>query len=405
MDSKQQQSSQSVATSSSSPIIKDQLDEFVLSRSFINDTFISSLMTKALNLGFSFETTKEAFKEFLSQHLASTGKQCTPTVLNSLVSDFKLIFNEEKFIEKTLFMSIQVENMNASKSNWSEQNSDNESPANELATEQTGLNVKAEEYFFPGGSAALSSIVGNTSSEFQSDSSRQMQMFLQHQQQQQRMNAAAAQAAMAASAAQFAAIKQQQEQASIKHKALQDFYEKSVSRLNDKTNLRPIVIDGNDVGTPTNTTKQVFSFCRIRKVVEFFEKRQHSIYVILPNWRKEQIMAPQANPMPGMQQLNPAQLQAEQDALKEMEDKNIVHFTPSKRVGSKHIKTDDDSFIIQLAVLKQAIIVSNDNFKRFLNQSDELKHVVEERVLMYSFIDDTFMPADDPLGKFDFIIK
>ncbi len=55
--------------------------------------------------------------------------------------------------------------------------------------------------------------------------------------------------------------------------------------------------------------------------------------------------------------------------------------------------------MLKFAAAKMAIIVSNNNFRRFLNQSDEFKQVIEERVLMYSFIDDTFMPAEDPLGK------
>jgi hypothetical protein len=98
------------------------------------------------------------------------------------------------------------------------------------------------------------------------------------------------------------------------------------------------------------------------------------------------------------------QLSLEYEALKEMEEKEIVSYTPAKRVGKKYIKTDDEIIIMQLAVLKKAVVVSNNNFKRFLNHSEEFKLVVEERVLMYSFIDDTFMPAEDPLGKNHFQI-
>jgi hypothetical protein len=82
-----------------------------------------------------------------------------------------------------------------------------------------------------------------------------------------------------------------------------------------------------------------------------------------------------------------------------MERKNQMHYTPSKRLGAKRIVCDDDSQILKLASAKGAVIVSNDNFKRFLNHNVEFKLVVEERVLMYSFIDGEFMPADDPLGK------
>jgi ribonuclease ZC3H12 len=137
-------------------------------------------------------------------------------------------------------------------------------------------------------------------------------------------------------------------------------------------------------------------------VVEFFEKRNHTIYVILPNWRKEQVMStqpaviPTGGPAAIAQQ--PTAYNAEQEGLIELEEKGVIHFTPSKRVGSKHIKCDDDYYIVQLAVAKDGVIVSNNNFKRQLNHNDDFKRVIEERVLMYSFIDDTFMPVEDPLG-------
>jgi hypothetical protein len=81
-----------------------------------------------------------------------------------------------------------------------------------------------------------------------------------------------------------------------------------------------------------------------------------------------------------------------------LEKNNQIHYTPAKKVGTKRIVCDDDTTILKLAISKGGIIVSNDNFKRFIN-IEEFKQVIEERVLMYSFIDETFLPAEDPLGK------
>jgi predicted metal-dependent hydrolase len=381
----------SAAVSSSSNT--SELDDFVISASFLRDAHVTSLWLKCLNLGFNLELITETFKEYLAQHfVVKLGNHTTLAALTSLTTaDYKLIFNEDKFIERIIQLA---ENLN--KASHADRSSDNDSPplASDFANE---LNPKADEFVF--GAAS-----GNDFQPTSSESNRRMQLLLSHQQQQR------------AQAAHFQAVKLQQEQAShIKHKAMQDLLDQSISRLNDKSNLRPVIIDGNDVGTPTNTAKQVFSFCRVRKVAEFFEKRNHTIYVMFPQWRKESLVQAYVSMQQQKQQqqqngggqqsqqqpqlLNQQQLQAEQEALKDMEDKEIVNFTPSKRVGSKHIKTDDDMFILQLAVAKKAIIVSNDNFKRFLNHSEDFKHVVEERVLMYSFIDDTFMPAEDPLGK------
>jgi len=194
----------------------------------------------------------------------------------------------------------------------------------------------------------------------------------------------------------------------------QEFINQSIKRLTDKSNLRPIIIDSNDVALSSHSNKQTFLITRIKQVIDYFEKRNHQIYVILSLWRKEQIMTTTSNPSLNSQQSQQQQQQQQlqqfsqqiyqpqtpdQLLLYEMEQKNQIHYTPSKRVGSKRIVCDDDSYMLKLAVHKKAIIVSNDNFKRFLNHNDEFKLVIEERVLMYSFIDDTFMPAEDPLGK------
>lgn len=56
-------------------------------------------------------------------------------------------------------------------------------------------------------------------------------------------------------------------------------------------------------------------------------------------------------------------------------------------------------FSFQLACENDGIVVSNDNYRDLANESIEFKKVVEERVLMYSFVADRFMPPDDPLGR------
>lgn len=52
-----------------------------------------------------------------------------------------------------------------------------------------------------------------------------------------------------------------------------------------------------------------------------------------------------------------------------------------------------------MASENDGIVVSNDNYRDLANESIEFKKVVEERVLMYSFVADRFMPPDDPLGR------
>ncbi len=77
---------------------------------------------------------------------------------------------------------------------------------------------------------------------------------------------------------------------------------------------------------------------RIRKVVDFFEKRKHQIYLILSQSRRDQIIGP-----------NFSLKTPDQQILLEMEAKNQVYYTPSKRVGTKKIEQDEDHVKLQLA--------------------------------------------------------
>lgn len=59
----------------------------------------------------------------------------------------------------------------------------------------------------------------------------------------------------------------------------------------------------------------------------------------------------------------------------------------------------DDRYILKLAAELDGIVVSNDNYRDLAQESSEFRKVVEERILMYSFVNDRFMPPDDPLGR------
>lgn len=59
----------------------------------------------------------------------------------------------------------------------------------------------------------------------------------------------------------------------------------------------------------------------------------------------------------------------------------------------------DDRYIIKLAAEIDGIVVSNDNYRDLAQENPEYRKVVEERILMYTFVNDRFMPPDDPLGR------
>lgn len=149
--------------------------------------------------------------------------------------------------------------------------------------------------------------------------------------------------------------------------------------------MRPIVIDGSNVAMG-HGNKEMFSCRGLRICVDWFKNRGHKdITVFVPKWRKES--ARPDNPI------------KEQEILNELEKERMLVFTPSRLVGGKRMIAYDDRYILKLAVDNNGIIVSNDNYRDLLQESSEFKKVVEERVLMYSFVNDRFMPPDDPLGK------
>ncbi|KAJ8289260.1 hypothetical protein COCON_G00019190 [Conger conger] len=149
--------------------------------------------------------------------------------------------------------------------------------------------------------------------------------------------------------------------------------------------LKPIVIDGSNVAM-SHGNKEVFSCQGIQLAVKYFLDRGHTdITVFVPSWRKEQ-------PRPDV----PI---TDQHVLRTLEKKKIMVFTPSRRVGGKRVVCYDDRFIVKLAYESGGVIVSNDTYRDLQSERPEWKRCVEEQLLMYSFVNDKFMPPDDPLGR------
>lgn len=63
-------------------------------------------------------------------------------------------------------------------------------------------------------------------------------------------------------------------------------------------------------------------------------------------------------------------------------------FTPSRRVAGKRVVCNDDWFIVKLAYETDGVIVSNDMYRDLHGKEPEWKRFIEERLLMYSFVND-----------------
>ncbi|XP_034383013.1 probable ribonuclease ZC3H12D isoform X1 [Cyclopterus lumpus] len=149
--------------------------------------------------------------------------------------------------------------------------------------------------------------------------------------------------------------------------------------------FRPVVIDGSNVAM-SHGDKKVFSCQGLQLAVSWFwDKGLRDITVFVPLWRKEQ-PRPEA-PI------------TDQHVLHELERRKILVYTPSRCVNGKRVVCYDDRYIIKLAVDSDGIIVSNDNYRDLQTENPQWKKFIEERLLMYTFANDKFMPPDDPLGR------
>lgn len=90
---------------------------------------------------------------------------------------------------------------------------------------------------------------------------------------------------------------------------------------------------------------------------------------------------------------------SDQEILLELEKERMLVFTPSRQVGGRRLVCYDDRYILRLAAETDGIVVSNDNYRDLVSENPEYRKIVEERILMYSFVNDRFMPPEDPLGR------
>ncbi|PNI86821.1 ZC3H12D isoform 4, partial [Pan troglodytes] len=77
----------------------------------------------------------------------------------------------------------------------------------------------------------------------------------------------------------------------------------------------------------------------------------------------------------------------------------VLVYTPSRKVHGKRLVCYDDRYIVKVAYEQDGVIVSNDNYRDLQSENPEWKWFIEQRLLMFSFVNDRFMPPDDPLGR------
>ncbi|KAK0139367.1 NEDD4-binding protein 1 [Merluccius polli] len=146
--------------------------------------------------------------------------------------------------------------------------------------------------------------------------------------------------------------------------------------------LRMIIIDGSNVAM-SHGLGHFFSCRGIALAVQHFWNRGHrQISTFLPQWRQKR--DPKIK---------------EQHYLTKLQDLGLLSYTPSREVLGKRINSYDDRFMLQLAQQSNGVIVTNDNLRDLLDESQAWKDIIKKRLLQYTFVGDLFMVPDDPLGR------
>uniref|UniRef100_A0A0N5APE5 C3H1-type domain-containing protein n=1 Tax=Syphacia muris TaxID=451379 RepID=A0A0N5APE5_9BILA len=149
--------------------------------------------------------------------------------------------------------------------------------------------------------------------------------------------------------------------------------------------LRSIVIDGSNIAM-AHGRKEVFSCAGINECVQFFKRRGHTdILVFVPQFRRE--TARSDCPI------------TDQHILEKLDREKILVWTPSRYISGRRIVCHDDRYILKTAEEKDAVIVSNDEYRDLIKENPQYRKLVEQRLLMYTFVDGKFLPPDDPLGR------
>ncbi|XP_023937300.2 uncharacterized protein LOC112045373 [Bicyclus anynana] len=150
--------------------------------------------------------------------------------------------------------------------------------------------------------------------------------------------------------------------------------------IRNKTGLRMIVIDGSNVAMQ-HSKGRVFSVKGLKICIDYFVRRGHVVKAFVPQFR--------------------CKLGKSTDGklLDALERQSLVVYTPSREIQGRMITSYDDRYIVQCAAEFDGVIVSGDNYRDLLNENPRWRHVIENRLLQFTWVGDMIMFPRDPLGR------
>lgn len=147
--------------------------------------------------------------------------------------------------------------------------------------------------------------------------------------------------------------------------------------------LRKIYIDGPNVAK-THGKDIEFSWHGIRICVDWFKERGHPVVKVFV-------------PENLCQQVAEILIKDEQGSIG---NSNILDYlVDNDALVKTPIGSNDDMFLIEAARLSNGVIVSNDLFREEVKLKHEWSVYVRQNRLPYIFVDDLFIPANDPLKR------
>ncbi|XP_050356735.1 uncharacterized protein LOC126777657 [Nymphalis io] len=150
--------------------------------------------------------------------------------------------------------------------------------------------------------------------------------------------------------------------------------------IKNKTGLRMIVIDGSNVAMQ-HTKGRIFSVKGLKICIDYFLQRGHVVKAFVPHFRCKYGKSTDGK------------------LLDQMERQGLVVYTPSREIQGKMITSYDDRYIVQCAAEFDGIIVSGDNYRDLLTENPRWRHVIENRLLQFTWVGDMIMFPRDPLGR------
>ena len=134
--------------------------------------------------------------------------------------------------------------------------------------------------------------------------------------------------------------------------------------------LRPVVIDGMNIGY-CHGQDNFFSLMGILIVTQYFLKKGHRVKIFLPQY------------VLSMTKLT----SQDRSIISNLKTFGIIVLTPSKY--------DDDSYILDWAHLRNAVVITRDKFRDFKSKNFKIPKCLEP-----TFVGDTLLWPRHPYGKY-----